>query len=129
MTLAQAGDAIIRGNLARALATICSRFAAVETAHLDGSWNVATQLEVLPDQKVSAVPGPLRRAAAAQDKQNVKYGQAGAKGPTCPAAFSTVSANEERARQSEDERSYPKERQRNPHRHGEDERPETKERQ
>eukprot|EP00971_Amphidinium_carterae_P169608 3360148-Amphidinium_carterae.2 len=79
MTLAQAGDAIIRGQLGSALDTLCTRFAAVETAHLDGSWGVATQLEVIPDQKVSAVPGMLRRVAASQEKLNVKYGVAAAK--------------------------------------------------
>eukprot|EP00974_Lingulodinium_polyedra_P075281 7294911-Lingulodinium_polyedra.AAC.1 len=51
-SLAQAIDAIIRGDLAFAADTLVQRFKAVETAALEGGWALAQHLELIPTQRI-----------------------------------------------------------------------------
>eukprot|EP00971_Amphidinium_carterae_P268557 5327911-Amphidinium_carterae.1 len=67
MTLARASDQLIRGDTAGSLDTLLQRFKAIETAHWTGGWQVATQMELIPESRVSAVPAAEFRAAVAQE--------------------------------------------------------------
>eukprot|EP00971_Amphidinium_carterae_P142018 2812959-Amphidinium_carterae.3 len=80
MSLAQAGDQIIRGEVDRALDTICQRFKSVECAHGDKDWGLASQLELIPDQRVTAVSARERRMASSQERLRRQVAPASAKG-------------------------------------------------
>ena len=71
-TLAQAIDAIIRGDLAFAADTLVQRFKAVETATLEGGWGLAQHLELIPSQKITSVSETERRQAADQELREGK---------------------------------------------------------
>jgi len=54
-TIAEAVDALLIGDLARASDILISRFSAVELASTSKHWNVAKHLELIPPQDVSSI--------------------------------------------------------------------------
>ena len=62
-TLAEALDAILAGDLAGAGDLLMQRFRALEMATVDGNWDMARHLELIPDTAVSSVTVGMRKEA------------------------------------------------------------------
>ena len=76
-TLAEAVGCLIEGDLPRLGDVIYQRYAALEKAHLDGSWLVAQELEVLEQQRLGlatdeqVLRGSRRQLEAARLQQTL----------------------------------------------------------
>ena len=71
-SLAQALDALIMGDVAMAADTLTQRFKAVETAAVDGNWNIARHYETIPESKVTSVTMEERERAARKEKDELR---------------------------------------------------------
>ena len=73
-TLAEALDALLRGELAAVGDLLMQRLKALEVATKDGDWHVARQLELIPENDVGlAAPGE-RREAQRSRRLELRYG-------------------------------------------------------
>ena len=61
--LAEAMDAVLNGDVTRALDVMCMRFQAVETASVQGKWEIAKHLQLVGDGRVSCVDDKVMSAA------------------------------------------------------------------
>eukprot|EP00971_Amphidinium_carterae_P240252 4770000-Amphidinium_carterae.1 len=68
LTLARAVDALLRGDTVVAAECLLQRFKAVEMSAIEGSWSNAKHLEVIPEQRVTAISGAERRHAHACER-------------------------------------------------------------
>jgi len=75
-TIAEAVDALLIGDLARASDILISRFSAVELASTSKHWNVARHLELIPPQDVSSIPTELMDYATGAQKKEARGRQA-----------------------------------------------------
>jgi hypothetical protein len=71
-TIAEAVDALLIGDLARASDILISRFSAVELASTSKHWNVARHLELIPPQDVSSIPTELMDYATGAEKKEAR---------------------------------------------------------
>jgi len=65
-------DHLLRGDVARCGDTLIQRFKSVETAASEGSWRVASRLELIPEASVSSVTPAEREAAATLELREAK---------------------------------------------------------
>ena len=72
-TLAEALDAIIRGESAKAGDILMQRFRAAEMAVSDGHWTLAQHLELIPETVVSSVPLGMRAELIRENNRRDKY--------------------------------------------------------
>ena len=60
-TLAESLDALLAGDLGRAGDILMQRFRACEVNLLDGDWNLAKHLELIPAHQITCVPNGMRQ--------------------------------------------------------------------
>lgn len=72
-TLAEAIDAILRGDVATAGDIMMQRFRACELAALEGDWTLAKHLELIPQERVTSIPRGMREALVKEENQLAKY--------------------------------------------------------
>ena len=70
--LAQAVDAMLDGNMARALDMLILRFQAVEMSHADGHWQYARHLLPLREAGVSSTSRSLREGVLREERREIK---------------------------------------------------------
>ena len=79
-TLAEAMDAIIRGEPAKAGDILMQRFRAAEMAVSDGHWTLAQHLELIPETTVSSIPLGMRAELIREVNRRDKYSHRGGQG-------------------------------------------------
>ena len=62
-TIAEALDCMVSGKLGQAADILMQRFRAIETASVDGGWDLAKHMELIPETNVSCVPMEMRSQA------------------------------------------------------------------
>ena len=75
LTLAQALDALVRGDLDLVGDLLSARFKALETATQEGNWTVAKHYELIGDSGVSTASKEDREAALREEAHDVRYQQ------------------------------------------------------
>ena len=75
LTIAQALDALVEGDLERVGDLLSSRFKALETATQEGNWNLARHYELIGDSKVTTASKEEREAAMREEARDLKYQQ------------------------------------------------------
>ena len=71
-TLAAAVDHIMRGDTLKAAEMLVCRFQAVETSHVDGSWQFARHLTALGESAVSSVTSEERAKAVRAEQRELR---------------------------------------------------------
>ena len=72
-TLAEALDALLRGDLPVIGDILLQRFRAVELNAIEGDWKLAHHLELIPQHAVSCVPPGMRQAIVQEQNKLDKY--------------------------------------------------------
>ncbi len=72
-TLAEALDAIIRGEPAKAGDLLMQRFRATEMPVSDGHWTLAQHLELIPETTVTSVPLGMRSELVREANRREKF--------------------------------------------------------
>ncbi len=72
-TLAEAIDAILRGNLATAGDIMMQRFRACELNAIEGDWQLAKHMELIPGQMITSVPQGMRQQLIKEENQLRKF--------------------------------------------------------
>ena len=75
-TLAESLDLLGAGSLARAADLLAQRFIAIETAIMDGSWESARHLELIPPEPFGLATRTLRSAAHREEARARKLARA-----------------------------------------------------